>query len=215
MARPEYIEKSKRKQLFRNTLADPENGIRDHALLRFLFGSFIKSIELIRLKTGFIVNEKGLVEPNEDLAIPPELSFNGKQRPMPILNPILIDALQKWIDWRIENNWGVTNTGFIDIHSPLFMSKKNKPFSISTTRQGDVVKNNCESLNRILRRRMQLNGITGTIDSASRTLTLDMYRDGRSLLAIWKLRGDASLETAKAIVSKDPVRLGALVEQIY
>lgn len=62
---------------------------------------------------------------------------------------------------------------------------------------------------------MQLNGITGTIDSASRSLTLDMNRDGRSLLAIWKLRGDASLETTKGIVAKDPVRLGALVEQIY
>jgi len=62
---------------------------------------------------------------------------------------------------------------------------------------------------------MQLNGITGTIDSASRTLTLDMYREGLSLLAIWKLRGDASLETTKSICSRDPVRLGALVEQIY
>jgi site-specific recombinase XerD len=143
MPRPEYIEEKKRKRLFENTLADPQNGIRDHALLRMMFGSFIRSIELIRLKTGLLVTEAGVVQPNEDLVIPPEISFNGRERPMPLSNPVLIDSIQRWINYRVEKKWGVTSSGFIDLDTPLFMSKRNIAFGISTKYNGDSVKHNC------------------------------------------------------------------------
>jgi site-specific recombinase XerC len=215
MARPEYIDKKKRDRLFSNTLASPNNGVRDHALLRLLFGSFIKPIELIRINTNFFVNGKGIVLPNENLLMPSEISFNGKDRPMPILNPILIDALQKWVNFRIENTWGITSTGYIDLSTPMFMSKRNIGFSISTSRQGEVTKHNSDSLNRHIRKRMKMNGITGSIDSASRTLTLELHRSGKSTKAIWRLRGDAQLDTTMSIIQKDPVRLAALVENVY
>jgi integrase len=215
MARPEYIEKRKRDLMFKNTLADPVNGIRDHALVRLLFGSFIRPVEMIRLKTSFFANEKGIVLPNETLVIPPELSFNGKERPMPILNQILIDSLQKWINFRVENGWGATSSGFLDLTTPLFMSKKDVGFAISTKRVGGVTKHNCDGLNRHIRKRMKLAGITGSVDSAARTLTLDLHRSGKSTKALWKLRGDAQLSTTVEVCRKDPVRLAALVEHVY
>jgi len=215
MARPEYIDISSRNRLFENTLADPNNGIRDHALLRLMFGTFLRPIEIIRLKTAFFVDSNGRVFSNPDYVLTDDTSFNGKERPMPISNAVLIDALQRWVDFRIEKKWGVTSTGFIDLDTALFMSKRNTPFSISTTYNESSVKHNCESLNRVLRKRMKINGITGSIESAARTLTLDIHRNGGSTKALRELRGDASIETTKTIIEKDPVRLSALVENAF
>jgi integrase len=215
MARPEYIEKRKRDLMFKGTLADSVNGVRDHAILRLLFGSFIRPVEMIRLKAGFFANEKGIVLPNETLVIPPEISFNGKERPMPIMDSVLIESIQLWINVRLENGWGVTSSGFLDLTTPLFMSKKDVGFTISTKRLGDITKHNCDGLNRHIRKRMKMAGIAGSVDSAARTLTLDLHRSGKSTKALWILRGDAQLSTTVEICRKDPIRFAAIVEHVY
>lgn len=216
MARPEYHTKEQRERLFRNTKKDTaNNGIRDLAILKLLYGLPVRPIEMCRFSTKDFANEQGQVLPNENSVIRAEVAFNGRERPMPILDPILIEALQGWISWRIKHQWGVTSSGFIDLDTPFFQSKKNHGFSISTSYNNDTPKHNCESINRVIRKRLKINGISGSVDSAMRTWTLDRNREGRSLLAIKELRGDNSIETVKAIVGKDPIRLSALVERIY
>jgi len=127
----------------------------------------------------------------------------------------LIDALEAWIQFRTDNGWGVTSTGHIDLDTPFFMSSKSKGFKVRTTNTGDVVRHNADSINRIIRQRMKDNGLTGSVDSAARTWTLERHRGGGDLRLIWAYRGDNDIESTKRIVRRDPVRLGALVEKIY
>lgn len=216
MARPEYHTQDQRDRLFRNTKKDiANNGVRDLAILRLLYGLPVRPIEICRFSTNDFANEQGQVLPNENAVIRAEIAFNGRERPMPILDPTLIEALQTWVSWRIEHQWGLTSTGYIDVDSKFFQSKKDHAFSVSTSYNNGAPKHNCENINRIIRKRLKINGVTGSVDSAMRTWTLDRYREGRSLLAIKELRGDSSIETVKSIVGKDPIRLAALVERIY
>lgn len=216
MSRAEYTLEEDRNRLFKNTLADPKDGVRDHCILRLLYGLPLRPVELIRLETLDFVNSDGVVFSNADGVLRKEISFNGLERPFPILDKVLISSLQAWVDWRIENQWGVTRTGFIDLNTPFFMTKKNVGFKVHTSYKDDNrPKHNAESMNRIIRGRMNDNCISGSVESGLRTWTIDRHRESRSTAAIWALRGDKSLNTVKEVIAGDPIRLGALVEKVY
>ena len=215
MARPEYHEEKDRNRLFRNTLKDPDNGIRDHAILRLLYGTPLRSIEQVRLTTRDLVNDEGLIINENWILLRPVVAFNGKERHIPLNNSILKDALQKWVDFRIEHEWGVTTTGFIDLEQPFFLRNPTEGFKIVTTHSGGKARHNMDNFNRVIRARMKANGLEGSIDSGLRTWTLDRHREERSLERIWAYRGDADIETVRRVIGSDPVRLGALVEQVY
>lgn len=215
MARPEYHPTEDRDRLFQNTLKDPIHGVRDHAILKLLYGYPIRPIELIRLKTLDIATDEGRVLPKRDRIMRAEVAFNGRERPMPILDPVLIQALEEWLKYRIEQGIGLTRTGFLDIEAPLFFRSKSKGFTVHTTNTESVIRHNSESINRVIRQRLKDNGLTGSVDSAIRTWTLDRHRGGADLRIIWSYRGDNDIESVKRIIRRDPVRLGALVEKIY
>jgi integrase len=215
MARPEYHDIETRKRLFRNTVIDPDNGIRDHAILRFMYGAPVRPVELIRFKTHDLVNDNGILKSGDNGIIRAEVSFNGRERPLPINDPDLISALQKWIDFRLTHGWGLTKTGFIDLDQSFFLMSKNKGFTLSTSVIDDVKKHNSESINRVIRKRYALNGVTGSVESALRTWTLERHRECRALRYIWLLRGDNDIASVRRVIGKYPVRLGALVEKVY
>lgn len=91
---------------------------------------------------------------------------------MPILDPVLIEALESWLEFRIENHWGVTSTDYLDLESPFFLQSREKGFVVRTTDTDDVIRHNADSINRILRQRIKDNGLSGSVDSALRTWTL-------------------------------------------
>ncbi len=216
LSRPEYHKPEDVQRLLKNTLKDPDWGIRDHALLALLYGLPVRSIELIRLKTKDMCNDEGVITPDRKRELRGAVSFNGRARTFPVLDPLLIHAQQQWIDYRIENGLGVTSTGYIDLEAPYFLRGDGKGFHVAVGENPNGnVKNNAESINRVIRKRMADNGLTGSIDSALRTWTLDRHRAGADMRIIWAMRGDASIETVKKVIGRDPVRLGALVEKIY
>ena len=92
---------------------------------------------------------------------------------MPIVDDVLIDALERWLQFRIDNGWGVTSTGFLDMDTPFFLQSKDRGFVVRTTNTDDVIRHNADSINRIIRQRMKGNALTGSVDSALRTWTLD------------------------------------------
>lgn len=215
MARPEYHPEEDRERLFRNTLKDPKDGVRDHAILRLIYGLPVRPMELIRLKTIDLANDEARVLPRRDRVMRGEVAFNGRERPMPILDSVLIGALEQWLQFRITNGWGITSTGYLDLDAPFFLRSKHQGFRIRTTNTDDVIRHNADSINRIIRERMKNNGLSGSVDSALRTWTLDRHRGGAGLRLIWAYRGDNDIESVKRLVRRDPVRLGALVEKIY
>lgn len=215
MARPEYHPKEDRERLFRNTLMDAKDGVRDHAILRLMYGYPIRPVELIRLKTHDLANDQGCVLPKRDRVMRAEIAFNGRERPMPILDAVLIEALEAWLRYRLEYGWGVTSTGFLDLEAPLFLKNKHEGFVVRTTNSDNVIRHNADSINRVIRQRMNDYGLTGSVDSTLRTWTLERHRSGADLRLIWAYRGDNDIESVKRVVRRDPVRLGALVEKIY
>jgi len=215
MARPEYHSLKDRVRLFKNTLSDPKDGVRDHAILRMLYGAPVRSVELCKFMGHDFVTDEGLVLGNPDCVVREAVAFNGKQRPMPLLDPILIEALQSWVDYRLAEGIGVTKRGFLDLHKPFFLKNTGEPFSVIETNSNGVKRQNSESINRVIRSRMKENKLTGSVDSALRTWTLDRHRECRDATAIWKLRGDADIESVKRIIRKYPVRLSALVEKVF
>jgi len=144
-----------------------------------------------------------------------EISFNDKERPIPIANKTLIDALQWWLDCRLENGLGVTKTGYIDLSKPFFMKNETQGFKITTTHSNGVPRHNNDDFNRIVRERLKANNISGSVESALRTWTFDRHREERCIRRIWLYRGDAELATVKSVIAKDPVRLGAIAENVF
>jgi len=215
MARPEYHKPEDRERLFRNTISDPKDGIRDHGILRLLYGMPTRSIELIRFMSHDFVNDEGKVIVNPNCMVRAPVAFNGVERPFPMVEPILIEALQAWVDHRIENGIGVTKHGYIDLQKAFFLRNNGEPFSVIETNTDGVKRQNSDSMNRVIRARLQQNKLTGSVESALRTWTLDRHRACGSTDAIWKLRGDADIESVKRIVRKDPVRLSSLVERVF
>ena len=215
MSRPQYHDEKDRNRLFRNTLKDPINGVRDHAILRLLYGTPLRSIEQAKLKTHDLVNDQGHVTNENYILLRSEVSFNGKQRPIPLNNPILKDSLQRWVDFRLEEGWGVTPTGFLDLEMPFFLRNPTEGFKVITTHSGGKARRNVDNFNRVVRARMKANELDGSVESGLRTWTLDRHREERALERIWAYRGDADIETVRRVIANDPVRLGALVEQVY
>lgn len=41
------------------------------------------------------------------------------------------------------------------------------------------------------------------------------HSEERCIRRIWAYRGDASIDTVRNVIGNDPVRLGALIEQVY
>lgn len=215
MARPEFHNEETRNRLFRNTLLDPNDGVRDHAILRLLYGSTLRPIEFIRIMTHDLVDDTGRIITNGEGVVRKEISFNGRERPLPILDIVLIDALQQWVDYRVLNKIGVTATGFIDLTVPFFLQDEIKGFSTKTTFNNGSPKHSTESINRVIRKRYSANQVTGSVDSGLRTWTLERHREGRAIRLIHILRGDNDIASVQRIVAKDPVRLGALVEKVF
>jgi len=99
LSRVIYVPIEEQKRLFENTLADPKNGVRNHAILRLMYGYPIHSIELTRLNTHDFSTDQGRIRArSDDDLLRPELSFNGIDRPFPLQCPVIIDALQAWIE---------------------------------------------------------------------------------------------------------------------
>ena len=184
-------------------------------MLRLLYALPLRPIELIRLKTHDIANDLGHVLPKRDRVMRKEVSFNGRERPMPIVDDLLIESLERWVYFRFENGWGVTRTGNIDPEASFFLMNKADGFKIRTTNSDDVIRHNADSINRIIRQRMKDNQLTGSVDSTLRTWTLDRHRGGFDVRLIWAYRGDNDIESVKRVVRGDPIRLGALVEKVY
>ncbi len=215
LARPEYHNEKERDRLFKNALSDPENGVRDHAILRLLYGAPVRPLEAARLMTHDLVSDKGRVIDVPVFELRKEIAFNGRERPIPIANKKLIEALQLWINFRLRYGWGLTKTGYIDLSKQFFMRNKIEGFKIVTTNTNGVSRHNNDNFNRTVRRRFEINKIPGSVESALRTWTLDRHREERCIRRIWAYRGDADIATVKSVIAKDPVRLGAMVEYVY
>lgn len=215
MQSSEYHTPEQRGRLFKYTLLDLKSGVRDHAMLRLMYGIPIRPIELCRLLTSDLATTEGLVLPDRHRVIRHVIAFNGKERPLPVLDGTLIIALQEWLEWRKLNGWGVDDTGELDMAAPFFLQSENVGFSVLTTRSGGVKRNNADSVNRIVRKRLHNAGLLGSVESTLKTWTIERHSNGSDHRLISEYRGDNDQQSVKRIVRGYTVRHGSLVECVY
>lgn len=209
------VEPKERDRLLKNTLNTGDDRVRNHAILRLLFGSPMRLIELARLNTNEVCDREGKLLDLSHFRIKKEVSFNGKERYFPIVDKAILKAVQKWIDWRIANKWGVTSTGYIDLSTKLFLRSKGEEFKVYTKLDKGTPRTSCETLNRLVRGLFDKNGIEGNIESPLRTWTILMRRRGADIKGLWALRGDNNIDAVKRTVEKDPIRLSMMVENAF
>lgn len=203
MSRAEYIPAEEQKRLFSNVLSST-NGIRNHAILRLLYGYPLRGLEAIRLKTHDLVTDEGKVKVlPETNQLRAAVSFSGVERRFPLTSEKIISALQQWVDYRLANSWGVRGQ-FIDMESPFFLKNKTEGFSEKTP----------EGFSRLIKDLHRLNGIEGNIETPLRTWTLIQHENCIALKTIWSLRGDKSIETVRRAIKGHPIKYSQLVENI-
>ncbi len=214
MSRAIYVPIEEQKRLFENTLADPKNGVRNHAILRLMYGYPIRSIELTRLKTSDLATDQGRVRTRSDVdLLRPEISFNGIARPFPLQCSIIIEALQAWIDFRFQKGWGVVN-GFLDMESPFFMKDKVNGFKETRTKRGSEITKSAEGMNKLISNLHKRNHINGNVESPLRSWTLVQYEKGADVRILWILRGDKTIDTVYRACRNHPVKLASLVRNV-
>lgn len=191
------------KRLFENVLIQ-QNGIRNHAILRLMYGYPLRAIEAIKLKTFDLVSDEGVVkELSETNTLRASVSFSNTERPFPLSCKKIIEAVQRWIDYRIENGIGAKG-GFLIMDTPLFLKNNSEGFSDKKT----------EGFTRMIREVHDRNGINGNIETPLRTWTLIQHEKGVALKVLWVLRGDKSIATVRNLVKAHPVKYSKLVESI-
>lgn len=161
------------------------------------------------------VNQQGIVDQNEDYWIRSEISFSGNSRPMPIIDSKLIKSFQRYVDDRIQTKNGVTKTGYIDLHTPFFLTHKGDSFQTESTllkSGGERTYNH--KINRFIQDVLERNNIHISLDSSLRTWTIDCRKKGICIKEIFKLRGDKDIKTVKQILQEDPIVLGKIVEHV-
>ncbi len=214
MSRAIYVPPEEQKRLFANTLADPVNGVRNHAILRLMYGYPIRAGELSVLKTHDLATDQGIIRPrSESELLRAEISFSGEPRPFPLQCPIIIDALQKWLDQRFEKSWGIID-GHLDMEAPFFLKNKTEGFTITRTKRGDKITKSPEGMNRLIAKLHRLNEIEGNVETPLRTWTLIQHERGVKLKNIWTLRGDKTIETVRSVCRNHPVKLASMVASV-
>ena len=169
-----------------------------------MYGYPLRAIETIRLKTHDLVTDEGKVKKlPETNQLRAAVSYSKCARPFPLSSDAIICALQKWVDFRLANGWGVQGE-FIDTEAPFFLKNKTDGFSEKTP----------EGFSRLIKDLHRLNGIEGNIETPLRTWTLLQHERCVSLKSIWALRGDKSIDTVRRATKGHPVKYSKLVENI-
>lgn len=219
MAKAVYITNNQRKNLFKVTAACSNNPARDQALLALVLATPMKVIELSRITVGDAMAENGKYL--KDSAMRPELTFNGKPRPLSWVSMGLRIFLGDYFEYRRKERHGVTTllgayVG-LDPESPLILTDDGKPFPLDrrTTPKGTITYT-CSSMTRLISKRMAEAGIEGgTAESGRRTFAVNLQRQGFSIAVIHRLLGNANLKTTRRLLDSDPEDLGAIASKAF
>jgi integrase len=219
MAKAVYITNNQRKNLFGVTAVCSNNPTRDQALLALVLGTPMKVIELARLTVADVLAENG--DYVKDYTMRPELSYNGRPRPLSWESKRLREYLDGY--FYIRRWHGLADTNLpgayrrLDPESPAILTDEGKPFPLDrrTTPKGTITYT-CSSMTRLISKRMSEAGIEGgTAESGRRTFAVNLQRQGFSIAVIHRLLGNANLKTTRRLLDSDPEDLGAIASKAF
>lgn len=219
MAKPQIVEDKELELLIKVTRATSgPNDLRNVALIYTLFGTAMMPSEIAALRVDdYLVKGKG--KPNEDTVVRPEISFNGRSRPLMWSNKKLTNAIDAYLADRVQKRLGIAPEKYgylgLDPASPLFLSRGQEGFTFRETVKGGKTYRSCASLVNLLNKLIAGAGLEGcNTSSARRTLAVKLYRKHIDLRTINEILGQSSLTATKALCVGDTRRLSELVRGV-
>lgn len=214
MAKPQIVEDKDLDHLIKVTrVTCGMHAPRNVALIYTLFGTGLMPSEIASLKVSdYLKNDK----PKEDTEVRPEISFNGRVRPLMWANKTLVSAVDAYLADRIQMGHGVAPqlAGYrgLNPEAPLFLSRGEEGFSFRETKRNGKVYRSCGSLVNLLNKLMAGAGLEGcNTGSARRTLAVKLHRKHIDLRTINEILGQSSLTATRALCQGDTMRLSKLV----
>lgn len=214
MAKPQIVEDRDLEHLIKVTRATSgQNALRNVALIYTLFGTGLMPSEIAALHVDdYLFKDK----PKEDTIVRPEISFNGRSRPLMWSNRKLTDAVDAYLVERVEKRLGVAPEKYgcrgLLPDAPLFLSRGEEGFTFRVTEKNGKKYKSSASLTNLLNKLMAGAGLEGcNTSSARRTLAVKLHRKRIDLRTINEILGQSSLSATKALCQGDTMRLSKLV----
>jgi len=215
MALPPVVEDKSLEHMLKATQGYSRTPERDVALLFVLYGTALSTTELARLTVSDYLRPDGSVK--VESAVRCDVAHNGEQRPLYWSNKRVVNAVDKYLAWRLEHKQGATikKGAFrgLDPLSALFLTDDGKPCTLTPkTLPSGVLSYSCNTLGAVISRLHANAGIEGgNAQAARRTWAVKQHRKGYDLVHIAKILGHKSITTTKRLVDQDPVRLADIV----
>lgn len=215
MAKAPFLDNIQLKHLFKVTAISTESPVRNAALLYTIYGTGMMLTEVARLPLSDYLNANGTIR--EKSQVSPEISYNGKARPLYWSNAKVTGAIDSYLEYRREHKHGITTRKAayrgLDPDSALFRTNEGEPYKLTprNTASG-AISYSCDSLSQLFRKMHLQAGIEGaSAMSGRRTFAIRLFQKGYDLRHINELLGHETLTATKNLIDADPVRLGALV----
>ena len=218
MAKPPVIEDKQVEHLIRATAAYSRVPERDTALLLTLYGTALNVTELATINVADYLDAKGVVRVTSAVRV--DVSHNGEERPLYWSNKRVVNALDVYLEWRLEHKHGATiRKGAyrgLDPISPIFLTEDGQPYSLTKrTLSSGVLSYSCNTLGAYISRLHANAGIEGgSAQSARRTFAVKQHRLGRDLVHIAAILGHKSITTTKRLVENDPVLMSRVLSSM-
>ena len=181
----------------------------------------VKAGELSLIEVGDVLSKKGQLK--QKWTLRKEVAFNKHERTLYTEHESLVQYLENYLQWRIDNKQGVTNIGeyrTLDVESKLFLDKNGKAFKFSRREKGNIVQLQPVGINRYMRDLILNSGLAGyTYKDFRRSIAIQMYRDsGRksgAIKDIMEYLGIRSYSAMRSILNSDPRMLHEMIKGIY
>lgn len=214
MAKPQIVEDKDLDHLIKVTrVTSGEHACRNVALVYTLFGTGMMPSEIASLKVEDYLH-KG--EIRIETEIRPDISFNGRSRPLMWANKRLTAAIDEYLQERVKRGLDAAPEKYgcrgLSPTSPLFLAKNGEGFSFRVTERNGKHYRSCASLTNLLNKLISGAGLEGcNTSSARRTLAVKLHRKRIDLRTINEILGQSSLTATKALCQGDTMRLSQLV----
>lgn len=215
MAKTPYVEDARLKHLLKVSAISGESRERNVALLMVIYGTGMMLTEVARLRVSAYLKDDGSLLEKSKIAA--EIAYNGKERPLWWSNTKVVNAIDKYLAYRVESGHGITTRKAayrgLDPESPLFLTGDGKPYRLTTRKTSTgAISYSCDSMSQLFRKLHSQAGIEGaSAMSGRRTFAVRLHRLGSDLRHINELLGHETLTATKRLIDADPVRLGAIV----
>ena len=217
MAKPQIVEDRDLEHLIKVTRATSgPNALRNVALIYTLFGTGLMPSEIASLRVDDYLFKDS---PREETEVRPEISFNGRARPLMWASKKLVHAIDAYLEERIQKGLCAAPEKYgcrgLLPDSPLFLSRGEEGFSFRVTEKNGKKYRSSASLTNLFNKLMAGAGLEGcNTSSARRTLAVKLHRKRIDLRTINEILGQSSLSATKALCQGDTARLSELVKGV-